>query len=262
MRRDYHIHPVVVTKPEAFPAFVEQAKAKGIGEICITDHMPLSISKAKDRTPAGMVRQYCTRVRELAQEYGEGITIKCGIEIDFHPEFVGEIEDVLGEGEFDYILGSSHMHLFEKDTLRYTKNDFAKMALENLGLAAESGMFHAAAHFDMYRFPYTKPEKYPFAPSEYNWEAHQGLIVDVLQAIGSRDMLLEINPHLAEHSGCLADIYPQEPIAQMALERNIRFCYGSDAHTPKSVGVLLEELEAHPVYGEALRRWETEGFTK
>ena len=48
----------------------------------------------------------------------------------------------------------------------------------------------------------------------------------------------------------------------MALERNIRFCYGSDAHKPESVGVLLDQLETHPVYGTALRRWETEGFTK
>ena len=257
MRKDYHIHPVVVKKTEQFGLFVEAALAKGIGEICITDHMPLSISKAKDRTPAGMVREYCHRVRALAREYADKITVKCGIEIDYHPKFVGEIEDVLAAGEFDYILGSSHMHLFEKETFRYTKNDFARLSLENMGLAVESGLFHAAAHFDMFRFPFIKPEKYPFIDSEYTLSAHMGLIGDILDAVKQRDMLLEINPHLAEHSGDLLDMYPQIPIVEMALEKGIRFCYGSDAHKPESVGVLLDQLETHPVYGKALETWDS-----
>ena len=132
MRKDYHMHPTVLKKPERFPLFVQKALEMGVGEICVTDHMPLSISHAKDRLERGTVREYCARVRELAEEYRDKIKIKCGIEIDYHPSVIGEIEQVLGEGDFDVILGSSHIHIFEKENCaRYTYNDFAKMALEN-----------------------------------------------------------------------------------------------------------------------------------
>ena len=115
MRRDYHMHPTVMQHPERFAAFVQTALERGIGEICVTDHMPLSLSSAKDRILPGTVREYCKRVRELAAAYADVITVKCGIEIDFHPSVMGEIEEVLGAGEFDYILASSHMHIFIKD---------------------------------------------------------------------------------------------------------------------------------------------------
>lgn len=53
MRKDYHMHQTVIQPPERIDEFVEQAVSKNIKEICITDHMPLSISKASDRLPKG-----------------------------------------------------------------------------------------------------------------------------------------------------------------------------------------------------------------
>ncbi len=257
MRKDYHIHPTVLATPERFSLFVQEALRKNIGEICVTDHMPLSISHAKDRLQKGTVRQYCTRVRELAAEYKDVLLIKCGIEIDYHPTVLSEIEEVLGEGDFDYILGSSHLHIFEKENCaRYTYNDFAKMSLENSLRAVESGLFHTLAHPDMYRFPFTCPDRYPLIPDDYAPEGHEVLIKSLLRAVARKGMYLEINPHLAQHTGKLADVYPQEPIARWGVELGVRFSYGSDAHSPEDVGVLLDELEADLVYGDALRLFE------
>ena len=78
--------------PERFDAFAQQAIARGIGEICISDHMPLSISCAKDRIPRGEVSAYCRRVREFAHRYEGSLSIRCGIEIDYHPSILGKIE--------------------------------------------------------------------------------------------------------------------------------------------------------------------------
>ena len=115
MRKDYHLHPMVLQCPERLDWFVERAKQKNIGEICVTDHMPLSLSNAPDRIPSGQVREYCARVRELAKRYEGTIKIRCGIEIDYHPSARAEIERVLDEGDFDFVLGSSHMHIFLKE---------------------------------------------------------------------------------------------------------------------------------------------------
>ena len=137
------MHPTVLKSPERFALFAEQALQKGIGEICVTDHMPLSLSHAKDRLERGSIKAYCARVRELARQYEGRLSIKCGIEIDYHPSVTDEVRAVLEQGEFDYILASSHMHIFVKDFARYTFNDFAALALENSLKAAQTGWFSA-----------------------------------------------------------------------------------------------------------------------
>ena len=69
-------------------------------------------------------------------------------------------------------------------------------------------------------------------------------------------MFLEINPHLAEKKSDLIYTYPDEKIVRWAIEKNVDFSYGSDAHKPSSVGALLDELEEPPIYKQALFKWE------
>ena len=258
MRRDYHIHPTVLQTPERFDEFVCAALAKDIKQICVTDHMPLSISKASDRIPHGCVKRYCDSVRELAREYEGIIDIKCGIEIDYHPSVKDEIEAVLCEGDFDIVLASSHMHLFLQDFSRYTFSDVAKMAIQNYLFAIETGYFNIITHFDMYRWMLEKSERYPLVPDNYDPHMYEPLIKEVLCGIKDKGMRLEINPHLAEAKKDISFIYPQDIVTKWAIDMGIMFTYGSDAHKPTSVGALLDELEAHPLYGAALKRFEDE----
>ena len=246
MRKDYHMHPTVLATPERFDQFVQQALKQNVGEICVIDHMPLSISKASDRLPAGSIGAYCAQVRELAKRYEGVIGIKCGIEIDYHPSVLDEIEAVLTAGKFDYILASSHMHAFIKDYPNHTFNEFASAAIENSLKAVETGWFSAVAHMDMYRFPFVNPKRFPLVDDGYTPERHETEIKALLDEIVKRNMYLEINPHLAEGQNDLFYTYPQDRIMEWAYERNLRFSYGSDAHKPHSVGVLLDELEGHP----------------
>lgn len=258
MRRDYHIHPTVLQTPERFDEFVSAALAKNIKEICVTDHMPLSISKASDRIPHGCVKKYCERLRERAKKYEGTIDIKCGIEIDYHPTVKNEIEAVLLEGDFDLVLVSSHMHLFVDDCKRYTYSDVARMALQNYLLAIETGMFDVITHFDMYRWMFEKSERYPLVPDNYAPTCFESLIKEVLGKIKENGMRLEINPHLAESKKDISFIYPQDIITKWAVDMGVLFTYGSDAHKPSSVGALLDELEADMLYGAAIERFEDE----
>lgn len=258
MKKDYHLHPRILDPSNAFENFIHVALDNGIKEICITDHMPLSVSNAGDRIPNGQIKAYCRRVRELAKRCEDMISIKCGIEIDYHPSVLDEIQRVLDEGDFDYILGSSHMHVFMRDCSPYTFNDFASMAIENSMRAAESGWFHAVSHFDMYRFVFENPHRFPLIDDGYDVMKHEDRIKAFLKTISKRRVCLEINPHLAETKGNLSYTYPQQQIVQWALEEGCAFTYGSDAHVPDSVGACLDALKKHPVYGKALEKWETE----
>ena len=258
MRKDYHMHPMVIQAPERFDEFVQSALRKNIGEICITDHMPLSLSDAPDRIPSGSVGEYCARVRELAKRYEGTIKIRCGIEIDYHPSVTEEIERVLDEGDFDFVLGSSHMHIFLKEFEKYTFNDFAKISLENSLRAAETGWFSAIAHLDMYRWAFERPERFPLRDDGYSVERYSDLISELLDRMSSRGIFLEINSHLAEGKHDLSFTYPDASIVEQAIEKQVRFSYGSDAHSFDAVGALLDELEADPIYGRALALWASE----
>lgn len=259
MRKDYHMHPTVVQSPERFERFARQAVQKNIGRICVTDHMPLSFSRQSDRIPQGAVGKYCARVRRFSEEYKGVLNVKCGIEIDYHPSVVGEIEAVLEAGTFDFVLASSHMHVFVKNYAKYTFTDYAEMSLENSLKAVESGWFDAVAHLDMYRWAFGDPQRFPLVADGYLPTRHEALIKELLRKIKEKDMFLEINAHLAETKGDLSYTYPQEFIAREALRAGVKFSYGSDAHKSASVGALLDELETHPVYGKALQAWENTG---
>lgn len=258
MVKDYHMHPTVVQDRGRFQDFARKAMEEGIEEICVTDHMPLSVSKAGDRIPAGRVEEYCGTVRSLAKEYEGRLTIRLGIEIDYHPDFTDEIEAVLKAGDYDFVIGATHLHVVQSEIFQSpcTYNEFAETALENSMQAARSGYFDTIAHLDFFRWIYTQPHRFPLAADEYRYEKHIPAIEKVLDAIRDEGLRLEINPHMAAQDDTLASMFPEEGIVRMALEKGLQFSYGSDAHVPEQVGAKLKELRAHPVYGQAIAGWE------
>ena len=44
----------------------------------------------------------------------------------------------------------------------------------------------------------------------------------------------------------------------MALEKGVRFSFGSDAHVAEDVGGMLPYLRSHEIYKQALATWEEE----
>lgn len=258
MIRDYHLHPTVVQDPSRFARFAQTAIDRGIQEVCITDHMPLIGSGQADRIPLGCVERYCERVRALAKEWEGRLSVKLGIEADYHPEIIDQLERVLGAGDFDFVLGSVHLQSVQEDIFEKTRtrNAFAKASLETVLASVRSGYFHAVAHIDFYRWIFTRAQRFPLVDDGFRQEEHLPLAAEILDALRERDMLLEINTHFAVSQGNIDCTYPDVQIVRMALDRGVRFCFGSDAHEAAHVGEMLGELRTHPVYGPALRTWE------
>lgn len=259
MIKDYHIHPQIIKRTENFDAFARVAIENGIDEVCITDHMPLVGSSSDDRIPPGKVEEYCCKVREIADKYSGKLSVKLGIEIDYHPTIRNQIENVLKAGDFDFILGSSHLHaipeLYIFNQVK-TRNGYANAMLENTISAVESGYFNAIAHIDMYHWIFSNPERFPLSDDGFCEDKHSELTDKVLNAIKSNDMYLEINPHFAVSQKNISCVYPNKSIVELALDKGIKFSYGSDAHTAEDVGIMLDDLRSHSVYGKALKGWE------
>ena len=259
MMKDYHMHPMATQAPERLWEFAETAVMQGIKEICVTDHMPLSfIPDGTDRIPHGRVPEYIRRVRDFAKENEGKLSVKCGIEIDYHPSVLSEIEAVLSAGDFDYVIGSTHIHVFE-DLTKYTFNDIAAISLENEIRAVETGWFHVVPHMEMYRFLFAYPHRFPLKDDGFDLMRHEALIRELLRKAKERDMYIEINTNLARQiNNDLSFAYPQATVMEWAREAGVRFSYGSDAHLPHQVGSLLTALRESPVYRDAIAEWERE----
>ena len=261
MRKDTHIHAMILRQDVDSHAYVRAAIAKGLDTIAITDHMPLSCSSAGDRIPRGRVKEYCQKVRELGRRYDGQIRILCGIEIDYHPSVKDEVDAILQEGDFDLRLGSSHLHVLHDAGWFKTvsRQDYARLMLENAAAAAQTGFFQVIPHIDMYRWVFVNSRRFPCKDSVFNEQALLPYVRQTLDAIKRNGVMLEINPHFACGSGSMDDVYPSRLIAACALASGVRFCYGSDAHRAEDVGAMLEQLEQNPLYGEALLRHSGEG---
>ena len=131
---DYHLH--LLRHGEDGPyradqvrAYAEAAAAKGVAEICLTEHLfrfrqaDALLTGWWDADPDGRLReqtaaywaehatgdldQYVAAVVAAVAD-DPGIPIRLGLEIDHYPGRMGEVADLLAGWPFDLLLGSVH----------------------------------------------------------------------------------------------------------------------------------------------------------
>ncbi|MBQ8552410.1 MAG: histidinol-phosphatase HisJ family protein [Clostridia bacterium] len=241
---DYHIHANVLHPESKADAFIERAIELGLGKICITDHAPFPQFKADDRIPTGETRRYCKKVRELADKYRERIEVSCGMEIDYYPNLIPQIEEILAEGDFDYIIGSSHLHipgLIERPLSEFTADEYVALCFENTLRAVKSGYFNTIAHIDMYRWIVSRPDRFMLRTEEFNLVNHEAIIREVFSEMEKRGVNLEVNTHRMS-SGDISKVYPSAELMCIASEYDLSYRFGSDAHTPEHVADGFESV--------------------
>lgn len=243
------MHPQIIKDDTRFDEFVSRAKERGIEKICITDHMPLLCSSASDRIPHGRVADYCKKAYTLKEKYKDIISIIVGIEIDWHPSVEDEVKAVLAEGQFERVIGSSHLHAIKNADIFNkvkTQTEYAKAMLQNTKSLAQSGYFDAVAHIDMYKWVFTQPDRFPLIDDGFCEQDISEDIDAALVAIKQNGLELEINPHFKN------ELYPSPYITARAVELGIKFYFGSDAHKPQNVGDKLDCILKTEPYRSAL----------
>lgn len=242
MRKDCHTHPNIINKPWQVDEFIETAISLGLDEIHFTDHMPAfpaNPDPESDQTPIERIGDYCKIVREKAEKHADKIKILCGFEIDYHPDSVEQIEDVLSRGEFDVILGSSHLDRGEKSL-----EEFSEIVLKNYLSAAKSGYFTTLAHLDYYRRPFAEGEGYNFATGEFDAaKLYEPLLRELFSEMEKRGITLEINAAPLYAGFDKSDLpYPHPGILAIASEYNLKYSYGSDAHCARHIGYGYDDV--------------------
>ncbi len=265
---DFHVHcDYSIDAQGSVEEYIEKALDVGLTEICFTTHCDLEPARRHhdgrvrvrgrivDVTSA-WIESYIEEVRSAAQKYSsENLKVLCGLEVGFVPGIEPEIEKVIHQGEFDFILGGIHTlegidivsnresgEYFKKKTPRQLCETYFHYADE----AVKSGLFDAIAHLDIYK-------KCGLAfYGEVLERCHEGLVESVLEEMARQRICIEVNSG-ALRKGLLTP-YPSIEILRLAKEIGVEgVTIGSDCHKPDDIGRDLERC---------LRQAEQAGFSQ
>ena len=249
---DYHIHTKYCNHASGeMEEYVQAAIQKNLKEMGFACHIPYEFYP--EEVPRELFAmsledlntKYLPEIEQLRKKYNDEIIIKTGLEIDYF----GWIQDPVNEfikkysKRLDYIIGSVHVLntngiIWGIDSQYSSEgfNEFGIDAVYNQYLDAILEMirtekYHILAHLDL-------PKKYGFRPQDT--ETYFNRIADILDEVKKAGMGMEVSTGgLRKYIG---ELYPEERIIKMMIERNIPLITSSDSHKPEEVAFNFTEL--------------------
>ncbi len=237
---DTHTHTALCHHAEGRPLdYARTAKARGLQEICITDHVPAPGGyDASSRMDADEFPHYLDWVGEAVNAF-PGF-VKLGIEADYHPGCEDYLPAFLEKTPFELVMGSVHFigdwGFDNPATLpRWEKADISAVWDDYLALVkklVDMKCFDALSHFDL--------------PKKFGHRLPEAIMLNkvrpVLDLIAASGMAMELNTGGLRKP--VKEIYPSLSILTLMRERNIPILFGSDAHAPNEVGCDFERAVA------------------
>ncbi len=239
--------------------YVEAAIDMNLQEIGISDHFPLGATlddqRFNDRIKGASMEvnefpHYIEEIKNLREKYKTKIDIKISTEINFFtPGSALTLQKKVLEpfmDDYDYLLAAIHDIKWHESPLiildprrdsealkTYGTEKINLEYIDKLTKLVETDYFDVIAHFDNQRILFR-----PNTPN-YSQKVWQKLLT-LLDQIKNKGMAIEINT-----SGTLKGIgshFPSEEIVKEIIQRDIPIVLGSDAHGPRYVGYMFEEV--------------------
>lgn len=259
---DYHVHlhphdsavnpypPPGEYPPGHIEAYVEAAAARGAGEVGFTEHLFRCVESAPvlgdfwEREPdsrlAAQAEHFVRSERNLSLNgYVEavlgarerGLPVLLGLEVDFFPDTIGAVVDLLAQYPFDFLIGSVHWvggwsidHSAVKDEfeLRGVERAYEEYFALEAELAA-SGTVDALAHADVVK---KYGHRLPEPPRD--------LYAEVVKGAVASGTAVEVSS--AGLYKAVGEIYPALEFLEMFCRAGVGITLASDAHAPDEAG--------------------------
>lgn len=230
---DYHMHPqghrVQKYTQELLQPWADSARRLGLKDIAFTDH---------DRYHAGIDFDEINRLRDRNPD----LRIRAGIELDNDPVHspAGRKWIEKNWDKLDFVLGSVHF-LEHADQMFDSVPDGAEQFggrnidemyadyFRRLRELIATGLIDSLAHLDLIKIHGHRPT------------ADIGTLVnDTLEFIHARNLAIELST--AGWRKPVNELYPSDPIIELAIEKGISFTTASDAHSYVQLGENFARL--------------------
>ncbi len=267
---DYHVHlhphgpyqgvgpPPGEYPPGHIEAYVEQAAARGAEEVGFTEHLYRCVEAAPvlgrfwDSEPrVDLAEQTAAFVAEdlalslegyveaVVAARDRGLPVLLGLEVDFFPETIDAVAELLAPYPWDFLVGSVHWiggwaidhsgaaFEFRRRGIRKAYEDY--FALE--AQLAASGQVDVLAHADVVKkFGYRLPE----VPID--------LYRPVVEAAASSGTAVEVSSAGLRYQ--VHEIYPEPTFLRMFAEAGVPITLASDAHNAQDCALGRDVLVA------------------
>jgi histidinol-phosphatase (PHP family) len=237
---DYHMHtPRCHHATGSVRDYAEAALRIGLTEIGMSDHSPMPGGFDKQwRMDRSELPDYLGEVEAVRDAFAGRLTVRIGLEADFHPGSEAYVQDMIDGYPWDYVIGSVHYlgdwGFDNPDNLDDWNGRDVEQAycdyFAAVAASAATGMFDIIGHPDLIKkFGHRPP------PGSRRVLAAEEAMLDAVLASGTA---LEISS--AGLRKPVGEVYPHGRMLALAAERGIPFAFGSDAHTPGEVGHAMD----------------------
>jgi len=240
MIADYHTHTPLCKHASGEPeAYAARAVERGLPEIGFSDHSPMPPHYDPDwRMSYEQYGAYVAMVERCRKAFPK-LSIKLGLEADFHDGTEDFVYNTTNEYDFDYVIGSIHylgdwgfdnpanVGRFDgRDVFDVYREYFDKVAR-----LAASGLYDILGHPDVVK-------KFGHRPAR----PYDDLMAKALEAVQKAGMALDVNTSGLRRPA--KEIYPSRRFLELAREVGVPVTLGSDAHRPEEVGEGFGEAVA------------------
>ena len=264
---DYHVHlhahgeyVGIGPPPGEYPdghieAYVETGLSRGIEEICFTEHLYRCVEAAPvlgefwSDEPRSVLAEQTARffaedltlsldgyVDAVLAAKDRGLPVLLGLEVDFFPETIEAVLDLLAPYPWDLLIGSIHwLGGWSMDhpevVAEYVERGVERVYEEYFALEAElarSGTVDVLAHVDLVKVFGHRLDEPP-----------RDLYRSVVDGVSSSGTAVELNT--SGLGGLTGEMYPAPVLLEMFAEAGVGITLASDAHVAEDVGAGLDD---------------------
>ncbi len=245
---DFHMHSNhSADSPTPMEDMIKSAVAKGLEQICFTEHndldYPIYPDVDKDYFTLD-VPSYKEELFSLREKYKDRIFVGFGIEIGMQSHLASDNLRIVKEDEYDFVMASQHLvdrrdpfydGFWEPDTVKNIFIRYFEETLENIKLFPD---FDVLGHLD-YIARYV-----PEGDSTYNYEDFSEWIDPILIYLAENEKGLDLNSK-ALFKDPLSNPNPVPEALQRFKELGGRIItFGSDAHRPDPIACGFERMRS------------------
>lgn len=241
---DYHVHESYSSdaRESKIEYYIDMAEKMGVSEIAFTTHQIINGLYSNFGVQLDEISDYVNKIRSLDEN--THVKLLVGLEVDYFEEAEREIDSLINEYCFDFILGSTHfigkydVGSFKDAPLFFNGRSMEEATGEYFNIwrkAIESDLFDSMAHPDYWRRFLHLCRDNPVFFNEYN------MVYEAIDSLISYNVGIEVNSSGKRHEHGIQ--YPIREFLEAAHEAGLKkITIGSDSHSPVHLGYMLPEM--------------------